>query len=820
METKQPFKRSDFNYAPMPKSSGAKLETIQNIQTNLVRIKINDQSSQQYSLSFDPAIDKEQEFLKKVIIKQLTPELNGRLEKFFLAGDTLFSPGNNKDDLFTLKTTVKDTEYKVTVNKTSNHIDLSAVKDNSKESIKFKSYAENILKQVALANPNLLRFDDAYLDAKKIDSLGKFCKSQIMHGFSTAAVITSKGICLRINDKVKVLPNKTVLEKIREMCKAAGKNSPSEYESELASYFKGRKVVARYGTPKVYELGEIFFDRTVENTTIEFKTGTKVTTKSLFEYYKTTYNITIKDKSQPIFKAADNKRVKAWDPNKPQSVVFLIPELIEMQGNSDLTEKEKAEVIRVTKYKPAEKAARITKCMNYLVNDKRKEVRKKGSTIQAKSPKEIKNEWHLEYDNDFVVVSGKMLELPKISFSKKTQTVALRNGRFQQQEILCPVDFNTKNTICLTWDVIVSQAKKCIDSIVMASKNLGINFTYPTLQKLKSKEKNSVITEMRGIDYNNGKNMVLCILDMSTKYLYKPMKEFLYTQAGITSQFMVYIDDKKKRNLSYFSQVLNQMVVKAKGELFRLEFPKNFADTPSMIIGIEGKNAGAGKMKYVMSSSYNRFYNKFFSDMEIGGSKEDPAAALGILLRRALDNFKHCNKGVLPQKIIAYRAGGNERQNFKAANFELPIIKDIFGGSYEKNYKPQFAIFTVNKNSDLKFFEKSGKFFTNLKPGTVIDSQIVTPGIFEYYLQCPEVDNRAGTGLPVHHLCLYNDIDNLCLEDFEKIAYNQSYYYWNWPGPIRTPAALRFAEQLSMFSTRYLSDKQGMAKLQDAPYYI
>lgn len=69
--------------------------------------------------------------------------------------------------------------------------------------------------------------------------------------------------------------------------------------------------------------------------------GAKVTTKSLLEYYKNTYNITIKDKTQPIFKAADNRRVKAWDPNKPQSVVFLVPELVEMQGNSELSEKEK-----------------------------------------------------------------------------------------------------------------------------------------------------------------------------------------------------------------------------------------------------------------------------------------------------------------------------------------------------------------------------------------------------------------------------------------------------------------------------------------------
>ena len=44
------------------------------------------------------------------------------------------------------------------------------------------------------------------------------------------------------------------------------------------------------------------------------------------------------------------------------------------------------------------------------------------------------------------------------------------------------------------------------------------------------------------------------------------------------------------------------------------------------------------------------------------------------------------------------------------------------------------------------------------------------------------------------------------IEDMENITFNQTFYYWNWNGPIREPAALKFAEVCSQFNAKVKMD--------------
>ena len=124
------------------------------------------------------------------------------------------------------------------------------------------------------------------------------------------------------------------------------------------------------------------------------------------------------------------------------------------------------------------------------------------------------------------------------------------------------------------------------------------------------------------------------------------------------------------------------------------------------------------------------------------------------LIKSALNYFSGFNKGNLPKSVIIYRQGGNERQTEKIIRFDVPRIVKSFE-EYKKNYKPKLSIFGVNKKTDLKFFEKDNHEYRNIPTGTVIDKDVISPELFEFYLQCPEVNK--GTGSPVHFLCLFNN---------------------------------------------------------------
>jgi aubergine-like protein len=57
------------------------------------------------------------------------------------------------------------------------------------------------------------------------------------------------------------------------------------------------------------------------------------------------------------------------------------------------------------------------------------------------------------------------------------------------------------------------------------------------------------------------------------------------------------------------------------------------------------------------------------------------------------------------------------------------------------------------------------------------------------------------------------------LEIMEQVTFNQTFYYWNWNGPIREPAALKFAEVCSQFNAKVKMDSVP-DKLMHTPYYI
>ena len=245
-------------------------------------------------------------------------------------------------------------------------------------------------------------------------------------------------------------------------------------------------------------------------------------------------------------------------------------------------------------------------------------------------------------------------------------------------------------------------------------------------------------------------------------------------------------------------------------------FSEKITKEPSMIIGIDSTKTKEG-MKYILSASFNRFFNKFYTDIKV--DKENDSALVS-LIKSAIDYFKNVNKNIKPTSIIIYRQGGNEKQTERLMRNELPKILKLFGGEdegYEKDYKPKLSIFSVNKKTELKFFERHNGVYKNLPSGTVIDREVISPELFEFYLQCPEVDR--GTGSPVHFLCIYNNNENLTINDFEEITYKQSFYYWNWCGPIRIPAALKYAEVANTFCGKNIKGEV-LGKLKDSPYFI
>ena len=777
-----------------------------------------------YEISFIPELNNEKEnyFLKKKILRTLKEDLTGIFENYFLIGNTIFVCTKKCKDKITLETKVSDVEYQVIFKKISNEFNCEKIENNSQDDIrKKKIFVENIIRNIITANNHIIKFNDgAFYDYYDIETCPFKKKCKIWNGYSTNVLIAERGLLLQIIDKNIMITGLTAYEKMKEICQKYGNDIKNENsKKDIMAFFKGRTLITQYGNYRSYKIGDIDFDRTVENTTfnIEEKDGTQ-NTISIKDYYESKYKIVFKYDDQPLF-IEENKN------EKNSKLKYLIPELLYITGNDELDIKEKEDFFLMNKKMstPYEKLKKLTKGISYLTKEEKKRIVKNGENVEFPSPKDIKEQWGINFSENFLELRGGILPLPQIKFFEKNfEEIKLISGKFKIQKVLTPMTFDEKNCLLLTFKNLVDIAKNDCEQITKSAQAFGLQFSLPELHIIEHTKKNEIIPDLEKINFNSGKKMAMIVLDQNTRNLYPTIKDYIYSQAGIASQCMLHDEQARpninKFSMSYYSAVLNQMVVKAQGELFEIKFCDKLSKGKSMIIGIESSRF-KDKIKYHLSASYNENLNKFYNDGKSANIKENHIDTLLFLLKNALDHFSKNNKNTLPETVIIYREGMyNDLSNDKFVKNEIIEIEKFFKGNYRENYKPKLTVFNVNKRTNLKFFEKLEKdSYKSVPIGTCIDDEFTTPDLFEFYLQCMEYEK--GVSIPVQYLCLFNNNEDLTMTDFEEITFNQSYYRWNSSGPTRIPVALANAEEMNRYHSKYLTHDV-LNSLKDSPYFI
>ena len=777
-----------------------------------------------YEISFIPELNNEKEnyFLKKKILRTLKEDLTGIFENYFLIGNTIFVCTKKCKDKITLETKVSDVEYQVIFKKISNEFNCEKIEHNSQDDIrKKKIFVENIIRNIITANNHIIKFNDgAFYDYYDIETCPFKKKCKIWNGYSTNVLITERGLLLQIIDKNIMITGLTAYEKMKEISQKYGNDIKNENsKKDIMAFFKGRTLITQYGNYRSYKIGDIDFDRTVENTTfnIEEKDGTQ-NTISIKDYYESKYKIVFKYDDQPLF-IEENKN------EKNSKLKYLIPELLYITGNDELDIKEKEDFFLMNKKMstPYEKLKKLTKGISYLTKEEKKCIVKNGENVEFPSPKDIKEQWGINFSENFLELRGGVLPLPQIKFFEKNfEEIKLISGKFKIQKVLTPMTFDEKNCLLLTFKNLVDIAKNDCEQITKSAQAFGLQFSLPELHIIEHTKKNEIIPDLEKINFNSGKKMAMIVLDQNTRNLYPTIKDYIYSQAGIASQCMLHDEQARpninKFSMSYYSAVLNQMVVKAQGELFEIKFCDKLSKGKSMIIGIESSRF-KDKIKYHLSASYNENLNKFYNDGKSANIKENHIDTLLFLLKNALDHFSKNNKNTLPETVIIYREGMyNDLSNDKFVKNEIIEIEKFFKGNYRENYKPKLTVFNVNKRTNLKFFEKLEKdSYKSVPIGTCIDDEVTTPDLFEFYLQCMEYEK--GVSIPVQYLCIFNNNEDLTMTDFEEITFNQSYYRWNSSGPTRIPVALANAEEMNRYHSKYLTHDV-LNSLKDSPYFI
>ena len=102
---------------------------------------------------------------------------------------------------------------------------------------------------------------------------------------------------------------------------------------------------------------------------------------------------------------------------------------------------------------------------------------------------------------------------------------------------------------------------------------MGINIGDPVLEVFSANNTEGIVGEISQMKLTNDLQMLLIILDRHTERSYKEIKRYINSEVGIPSQ--VVKCENLSKNLSYFTNVLNQMIIKMGKRLFSISFDQN-----------------------------------------------------------------------------------------------------------------------------------------------------------------------------------------------------------------------------------------------------
>ncbi|RNA14832.1 argonaute, partial [Brachionus plicatilis] len=348
---------------------------------------------------------------------------------------------------------------------------------------------------------------------------------------------------------------------------------------------------------------------------------------------------------------------------------------------------------------------------------------------------------------------------------------------------------------------------------------------------------------------------LLIINNRKNSHIYNTIKQIGDIECGIVTQcidksILLKWDNNNKQY--YFNQNIDQLCsniclkvnCKLGGTNFRIskqdpnycKYLKEIFESDSMIFGIdvnhptpvkqqmEKKNENS-KPEEKMESSSNKDDDKEFESIAavVGSVDENfciyPASVLRQKKKgkRGLETVYHLNKPVyhlleeykkrnkkLPKKLIFFRDGISDGQFKPVSQHELNEIRKACT-AIQKDYDPLISYIVVQKRHQTRFFPKkaedqASKKNENVPPGTIVDTVIVTPDKFDYFI-CSHLGIQ-GTSKPCHYYLLF-DQNNFDSNKIIVLSFYLCHIYARSTTSVSYPAPTYYADLCAERGRKY-----------------
>lgn len=274
--------------------------------------------------------------------------------------------------------------------------------------------------------------------------------------------------------------------------------------------------------------------------------------------------------------------------------------------------------------------------------------------------------------------------------------------------------------------------------------------------------------------------IIMCIVPNVNSQIYGEIKRITDTVIGVPSQ-VIKSNNVMKPNKQYCANVTLKLNVKMGGVNYSLnntDIPF-MTKKPTIIMGADVNHPAPGAENSssiaAITASMDPQATKFVSSISYQDGRTEIIKDMAGMVKKMLVAFYKQNRQK-PAQIIFYRDGVSEGQFQAVLDEEVAAVRAACE-SLEKTYKPTLTFVVVQKRHHARFFpisredsDKNG----NCLPGTVVDTNIVHPFEFDFYLQSHTA--IKGTARSAKYIVLHDD-NKFSADALQELTYRLCYVY-------------------------------------------
>ncbi|PHT97949.1 hypothetical protein BC332_33134 [Capsicum chinense] len=344
------------------------------------------------------------------------------------------------------------------------------------------------------------------------------------------------------------------------------------------------------------------------------------------------------------------------------------------------------------------------------------------------------------------------------------------------------------------------RADEFVYSLRDRCRKLGINMDEPSIEYFGSMNELSVVGKVEDLlkDVVNeadkrGKGrlqMIICV--MAAKHNgYKYLKWVSETKIGVVTQCCLSSNVNKGQD-QYLANLSIKINAKLGGSNMELmeRLPNFGGEDNVMFIGADvnhpaARNVTCPSIAAVVATVNWPAANRYAARVCPQEHRTEKILNFGSMCADLLKAYARLNS-VKPNRIVVFRDGVSEGQFDMVLNEELV---DLAKAIYDNHYQPAITLVVAQKRHHTRLFPEGGP--ANVPPGTVVDTIIVHPSDFDFYL-CSHFGG-LGTSKPTHYHVLWDE-NGFNSDRLQKLIYNMCFTFARCTKPVSLVPPVYYAD--------------------------